>query len=96
MRVSGHQATISHSLRKAGFYGQVARKKPLLKKTHLKACMKFTKRHLTDTAGMWRKVFWLDETKIELFDLNSKRYVWRKPNTAHYAVNTIPTFKHGG
>ena len=33
MGVSVHQSTISRSLHKAGLYGQVARKKPLLKKT---------------------------------------------------------------
>ena len=27
--------------------------------------------------------------KIELFDLNAKRHIWRKPGT-------IPTVKHGG
>uniref|UniRef100_A0A9J7XQS3 Tc1-like transposase DDE domain-containing protein n=1 Tax=Cyprinus carpio carpio TaxID=630221 RepID=A0A9J7XQS3_CYPCA len=27
------------------------------------------------------KILWSDETKIELFGLNSKRYVWRKPGT---------------
>ncbi len=31
----------------------------------------------------WR-ILWSDETKIELFGLNSKRYVWRKPGTAHH------------
>ncbi len=36
------------------------------------------------------------ETKIELFGLNSKRYVWRKPGTAHHLFNTVPTVKHGG
>uniref|UniRef100_A0A9J7Y1X0 Tc1-like transposase DDE domain-containing protein n=1 Tax=Cyprinus carpio carpio TaxID=630221 RepID=A0A9J7Y1X0_CYPCA len=30
------------------------------------------------------KILWSDETKIELFGLNSKRYVWRKPGTAHH------------
>ena len=30
-----------------------------------------------------------DETKTELFGLNAKRHVWRKPGT-------IPTVKHGG
>jgi hypothetical protein len=30
-----------------------------------------------------------DETKIELFGLNAKDHVWRKPGT-------IPTVKHGG
>ena len=64
MGVSVHQSTISCSLHKTDLYGQVARKKPLLKKTHLKARMEFTKKHLNDTAGMWRKVLWSDETKI--------------------------------
>ena len=38
---------------------------------------------------MRNKILWSDETKIELFGLNSKRYVWRKPGT-------IPMVKHGG
>ncbi|KAK1801386.1 hypothetical protein P4O66_023067, partial [Electrophorus voltai] len=32
----------------------------------------------------------------ELFGLNAKRHVWRKPGTAHNLANTIPTVKHGG
>ncbi len=43
----------------------------------------------------WR-ILWSDETKIELLGLNSKRYVWRKPGTAHHLSNTVPTVKHGG
>uniref|UniRef100_A0AAZ3QV61 Transposase n=1 Tax=Oncorhynchus tshawytscha TaxID=74940 RepID=A0AAZ3QV61_ONCTS len=38
---------------------------------------------------MRNKVIWSDETKIELFGLNAKRHVWRKPGT-------VPTVKHGG
>ena len=38
---------------------------------------------------MRNKIIWSDETKIELFGLNAKRHVWRKPGT-------IPTVKHGG
>ena len=48
--------------------------KPLLKR-HLKAHQEFVKKHLNDTAVKWRKVLWLDETKIELFDLNSKLHL---------------------
>ena len=33
-------------------------------------------------------ILWSDETKIELFSLNSKRHVWRKPGTAHHLPNT--------
>ena len=35
------------------------------------------------------KILWSDETKIELFGLNAKHHVWRKPGT-------IPTVKYGG
>uniref|UniRef100_A0A9J7XT20 Tc1-like transposase DDE domain-containing protein n=1 Tax=Cyprinus carpio carpio TaxID=630221 RepID=A0A9J7XT20_CYPCA len=42
------------------------------------------------------KILWSDETKIELFGLNSKRNVWRKPGTAHHLSNTVPIVKHGG
>ena len=39
---------------------------------------------------------WSDETKIELFDINSTRRVWRKRNAEYNPKNTIPTVKHGG
>ena len=38
---------------------------------------------------MRNQILWSDETKIELFGLNAKRHVWKKPGT-------IPTGKHGG
>ena len=58
MGVSVHQSIISRSLHKAGLSDQVARKKPLLKMTHLKAQMEFAKEHLNGTAGKWRKMLW--------------------------------------
>ncbi|KAK1789791.1 hypothetical protein P4O66_015681 [Electrophorus voltai] len=45
---------------------------------------------------MRNKILWSDETKIELFGLNAKRRVWRKPGTAHHLANTIPSVKHSG
>ncbi|CDQ56278.1 unnamed protein product [Oncorhynchus mykiss] len=44
----------------------------------------------------WEKVMWSDETKIELFCLNSTRCVWRKKKDEYNPKNTIPTVKHGG
>ncbi|MGH0127234.1 UNVERIFIED_CONTAM: hypothetical protein FKN15_074929 [Acipenser sinensis] len=69
-------STISKAFHKNGLYGRVARKKPWLKKTHILARKEFAKRHLEDTAVMWQNVLWSDETKVELFGLNAKRYVW--------------------
>ena len=37
----------------------------------------------------------LMKQKIELFDHNDHRYVWRKKGEACKAKNTIPTVKHG-
>ena len=38
---------------------------------------------------MRNKILWSDDTKIELFGLNAKRHIWRKPGT-------IPMVKHSG
>ena len=38
---------------------------------------------------MRNNILWSDETKIELFGLNAKLLIWRKPGT-------IPTVKLGG
>ena len=38
---------------------------------------------------MRNDILWSDEINIELFGLNAKRQVWRKPGT-------IPMVKHGG
>ena len=53
------------------------------------ARLEFAKRHLKDSETMRNNILWSDETKIELFGLNVKRHVWRKPGT-------IPMVKHGG
>ena len=93
---SVHRTTISHALHKSGLYGRVARRKPLLKQSHKKSRLQFATSHVGDTANMWRKVLWSDETKIEVFDLNAKCYVWQKTNNAHHPEHTIPTVKDGG
>ncbi|KAL0147761.1 hypothetical protein M9458_056937 [Cirrhinus mrigala] len=85
---SCRKSTITAALHQSGLYGRVARRKPLLSARHMKARM--------DSKMVRNKILWSDETKIELFGLNSKRYVWRKPGTAHHLSNTVPTVKHGG
>ena len=53
------------------------------------AHLEFAKRHLKDSQTMRNKILWSDETKIELFGLNARWQVWKKPGT-------IPMVKHGG
>ncbi len=96
MGESCRKSTITAALHQSGLYGRVARRKPLLSARHMKARMEFAKKHLKDSKMVTNKILWSDETKIELFGLYSKRYVWRKPGTAHHLSNTVPTVKHGG
>ena len=84
--------TISNTLHREGLKSCCVRKVPLLKKAHIQAGLKFAKEHLDDP----EEAMWLDETKIELFGINSTRRVWRKRNAEYSPKNTIPTVKHGG
>uniref|UniRef100_A0A3P9PPA4 Tc1-like transposase DDE domain-containing protein n=1 Tax=Poecilia reticulata TaxID=8081 RepID=A0A3P9PPA4_POERE len=93
---TGSKKTISNTLRRQGLKSCSARKVPFLKPTHVKARLMFANDHLNDPEEEWEKVMWSDETKIELFGLNSTRHVWRKKNDEYNPKNTIPTVKHGG
>ncbi len=59
--------TIGNTIRRDGLKSCSARKVPLLKKAHVQARLKFT----NDSEENWVKVLWSDETKIELFGINS-------------------------
>ncbi len=67
MGESCRKSTITAALHQSGLYGRVARRKPL--QDTWKPAWSLLK-------NTWR-ILWSDETKIELFGLNSKRYVWK-------------------
>ena len=94
--VSVHEAPIRETPDKNGVHGRIARRKPLLFKTNIAAHVKFANDHMDDPEGYWKNIVWTDESKVEPFGLNEKRYVWRKPNTAFQHKNFIPTVKYGG
>ncbi len=63
--------TIGNTLHHERLKSCSARKVPLLKKAHVQARLKFANEHLNDSEENWLKVLWSDETKIELFGINS-------------------------
>ncbi len=69
---------IGNTLRRNGLKSCSTCKVPLLKKAHVQAHLKFANQHLNDSEKAWENVLWSDETKIELFGINSSRRVWRK------------------
>ncbi|GFW49176.1 transposable element Tcb1 transposase [Trichonephila clavipes] len=48
------------------------------------------------TDNFWKKVIFSDESKFTIFGSDSRRTIWRKPNTALNPKNLRPTVKHGG
>ena len=74
-RTTGAKKTISNTLRRHGLKSCSARKGSLPKPAHVQAHLKFANDHLDDPEEEWEKVMWSDETKIELFGLNSIRRV---------------------
>ncbi len=87
-----HQEKIGNTLCCEGLKSCSAGKVPLLKKAHVQAHLKFA----NDSEENWMKVLWSDETKIQLFGINSTHRVWRRRNAVYDPKNTIPTVKHGG
>ena len=73
--------TISAALHQSGLYGRVARRKQLLNEKHMTARFGVCQKAPKDSQTMRNKILWSDETKIELYGLNAKRHVWRKPGT---------------
>ncbi|GFS91970.1 transposable element Tc1 transposase [Trichonephila clavipes] len=88
--------TVQRVLRKAGYNGRVARKKPLIGKRNRVKRLKFTKEHILKPRQFWNKVIFSDESKFNIFGSDRRRMVWRKPNTSHHPKHTIPTVNHGG
>jgi hypothetical protein len=75
------RTTISAALHQSGLYGRVARQKPVFSKRQMTARLEFAKRHLKDSQTMRTNILWSDETMFELFGLDAKRHIWRKPGT---------------
>ncbi|GFT47542.1 transposable element Tc1 transposase [Trichonephila clavipes] len=84
-------------LKKAGYNGIVARKKPLIGKRNRVKRLKSAKEHILRPQQFWNEVIFSDESKFNIFGSDGRRMVWRKPNTSHHhPKHTIPTVKHEG
>lgn len=94
--VAVHRSTIQRNLHKERLYGRVMRKKPFLHSRHKLSRLRYAKEHLDKPISFWNKILWTDETKIELFGHNKRRYAWRQKNTEFEEKHLLPTVKFGG
>jgi hypothetical protein len=62
-REPARKTKVSKALHQSVLYVRVARWKPLLRKSHMTACLESAKRHLKDSESTRQNIMWSDETK---------------------------------
>lgn len=72
-----------------------ARKKKRLSK-HKRNPLEFPKTNVNLNDLQSKKIMRSDETKLELFGGNDRRYVWKKLGEPHAVMNLVPTVKLWG
>ena len=82
------QHTIGRVLHRVRINSRSPRKTPLLMTRNINGRLKFALDHLEKPADFRDKMLWSDEAKLELFDGDSSRHVWRRKIRTGYDVKT--------
>lgn len=96
LSVSLHANTVRNRLHEIGFYGRVARKKPLVNKVNREKRVTYAKTMMKMPFDYWKQVLWSDESKFNMFRSDGKTMVWRTTTEEFDPKCTVPTVKHGG
>ena len=88
--------TVANALKTEGFASAPKMKKPLLSKKHRQARLEFAQRHQHWTDDDWGKVVWSDESKINRFGSDGRKWCWKKVREGLLPRHVQPTLKFGG
>ena len=88
--------TIRRTLKKRGLKAGTKVRKPLLTLRHRKLRLKWAKMYKDMESEDWRKVIFSDETKINLFGSDGKKWCWKKRGKSLEKRLITQTVKHGG
>jgi DDE superfamily endonuclease/Transposase len=88
--------TIRRTISSQGFNARSPRKVPLINQNNREIRLTMAREFLLKPLTFWKKVIWTDETKINLFCSDGKKWAWRKNDEAYKSNCTVKTIKHGG
>lgn len=83
-------------LKKAGYYGRSARKKPYISSVNRKKRLDFAQKHIDKPLSFWETILFSDKSKFNIHGSDGRVMVWRKPNQQMLIKNLCGTVKHGG
>lgn len=83
-------------LRKAGYHGRVARRKPYISLVNRRKRIEFAHNYINKPPEFWKQIIFSDESKFCIFGIKGRQIVWRKSGTALEKQNLVGTVKHGG
>ncbi|KAE8235913.1 hypothetical protein A4X03_0g9611, partial [Tilletia caries] len=88
--------TVRRALKASGLRARVTKKKPALTKAHKRARLEWARAHRNWTASDWNKVVFSDETKINRFGSDGRKWVWAVKGSPLTEREVTPTYKFGG
>jgi transposase len=88
--------TAKRYIKAVGLKLAVPRKVPLISEINKKKRLEFAKKFISKPRSYWDKVIWSDETKLNLFSSDGRRWVWRREGEVLENKVTNKTIKHNG
>ena len=88
--------TVRRTLKSSGLRSGKKIHKPLLTTRHRRARLEWAKKYKDWKEQEWRRVIWSDETKINLFVSDGKKWCWKRPGKTLEKRVIKQTVKHGG
>ena len=76
--IDASTSTVRRRLRDANLMGRVARKKPMLTRSHMRRSLEFAKKYKHWKEKNWEQVLWTDEAPFSIFGECGKTYVRRR------------------
>lgn len=87
---------VRNVIKKVGYNGRAAHKKPFISCRNRKKRLEFAKKHVTKPLSFWESVLFSDKSKFNIHGSDGRVMVWRKPNQHMLSKNLCGNVKHGG